>query len=261
MSIRGCILGNSHTAALKMGWKRIRDQHPDVSLTFFAARRQLLRKTMIEEGMLKATTRNVAKEMEKSGGTSEIELEDYDFFLIVGGGASSRALLDMLEQHSLRETRLGGEMLISEGFLRDSFESRLQRNAAKHLVDVLTTASGKPVFVVPDPHLPNNPEKVKLLAYVTKVKKTNTFPLMANIFAETMGKVYSNATAVLFQYPETLDGPLLTKSIYARDYEHDRDEDVAPESEDDDLEIDFVHTNAEYGEIFWNRFLAENKFG
>lgn len=258
MSIRGCVIGNSHVAALKLGWQAVKADYPEIEIDFFAGPRQRLSKTFVRKGVLTTRDEIVAENLRLTGGSDRIDLRSYDFFCVSGGGASSRILLLMQADHMPYGGSNSGEMYISEAYLRACYEARLRHSAAKHLVDLLTEASPAPVFYVPDPHLSNDQDTLmRYLETVLKVQARNGFDLSRAIFNETVESVFSNATEILFQLPETLDGPLLTKVEFARGpgLSQAQADDEAEESDFGDI----FHLNSRYGALFWVEFFRQHR--
>jgi len=88
---RLCLMGNSHLAALKLGWDRLRDAHPDVAVTFFGSRGAGVCKGMrLEGGALVPSAQDLVNFRWTSGGLKEIRLEDFDCFALVALGFAPR---------------------------------------------------------------------------------------------------------------------------------------------------------------------------
>lgn len=80
-----CILGNSHIAALKSGWERIKDDFPGTTLTFFGSRRKRLGDLTIERDRLIPKNEFVRKDLAlTSGGQEYVAPSEYDAILIFG---------------------------------------------------------------------------------------------------------------------------------------------------------------------------------
>ncbi|MFC3122273.1 hypothetical protein [Agaribacter flavus] len=83
--MRLCVIGDSHTAALKRSWDDIGSNRKDVSIRFFASRGVTISNLKIESGALVPHKKFIEKQMElSSGGSSRIVEEDYDTFLVYG---------------------------------------------------------------------------------------------------------------------------------------------------------------------------------
>ena len=74
-----CLIGNSHLAALKMGWPEIAQDLPDVQPAFFGARGAMMARLRVRGDRLVAKTAALAEQMSfVSGGLTEIVPGDYD---------------------------------------------------------------------------------------------------------------------------------------------------------------------------------------
>lgn len=88
MTINLCIIGNSHTGALKRAWDKVHTQNPDINITFFAHRAHGLKGLKIKENSLTPDNENLKKALEfTSGGINTILPDNYDYILIYGLGA------------------------------------------------------------------------------------------------------------------------------------------------------------------------------
>jgi hypothetical protein len=82
---RVCVLGDSHSACLKLAWEEVRGAHRDVTLTFFADRDLGLRGLQPRDGALVPDSAELRKTIEHtSGGLGVVDLGCYDAVLIVG---------------------------------------------------------------------------------------------------------------------------------------------------------------------------------
>ena len=82
-----CLIGNSHIAAIKLGWLNVAGEFPDVQLTFFAARFVEMAGLMAQGDRLVADTASLAAQISFiSGGLEEIIPKDYDMIVLCGLG-------------------------------------------------------------------------------------------------------------------------------------------------------------------------------
>lgn len=83
--MRICILGDSHTAALNMGWDRIRADYPNVAITIFAARGPTMGYLEAEGKDLVPGSLSLLKAMEfTSGREARVRTGDFDMFAVCG---------------------------------------------------------------------------------------------------------------------------------------------------------------------------------
>lgn len=82
-----CVIGNSHTGALKNAWDKIQADHPGEKITFFAQRGGGISDLVVQEGKLIPNNESLEKALEfTSEGKKEIDPNEYNVFLIYGAG-------------------------------------------------------------------------------------------------------------------------------------------------------------------------------
>jgi len=103
-----CVIGNSHSACIKLAWNDLKSKFPTIDLTFFAARATGIRSLQpTKDGVLVPISKRLSEALiHTSGGQSIIDLNRYDLVLLVGltsgypkfgyytRAAASRAMLD-----------------------------------------------------------------------------------------------------------------------------------------------------------------------
>lgn len=81
--MRLCIIGDSHVAALRLGWDQIAADFPDVELVFFGSHGTSLSGLEMRDGILVPADALLARKLQfTSGGLSRIVLTDYAALLI-----------------------------------------------------------------------------------------------------------------------------------------------------------------------------------
>lgn len=152
---RVCVLGNSHSAALHMAWKnRLAAATPNVAMTFFAAKSQMLRHVTLRDGVLVPDDQELADKIAMtSGGLTRIVLGDYDAFVL--GGLGMRISLTGLCQHHGTAAHARWEMpetLVSAACFRAMLAAGLSDNIAFWLLDrIRESGSIAPVLMCPTP--------------------------------------------------------------------------------------------------------------
>ena len=80
-----CVLGNSHVGALKRAWDLMPEWHQEYNLVFFTARSNGLGGLILIDNKLVPKTDRLKRTITyTSGGKSEIDIVEYDLFLIYG---------------------------------------------------------------------------------------------------------------------------------------------------------------------------------
>ncbi len=83
--IKLCILGNSHTASLKLGWDIIAHQYPDINITFFANRGVTMEALQVKEGILVPSNEELKTAIAyTSEGLTSINMQQFDACLLYG---------------------------------------------------------------------------------------------------------------------------------------------------------------------------------
>ena len=86
---RVCVLGNSHLAAVKLGWNQRAAAHPDLHCDFFGAPKNGMAEVAFEDGLIVPQNEAVrAAFAMTSGGRESVQLRDYDCVVAVGLGFS-----------------------------------------------------------------------------------------------------------------------------------------------------------------------------
>ena len=122
-----CVIGNSHIAALKLGWDLLvaQGQAPDLAPTFFGAPSDGVRHIRAEGGALVPKRDDIAGHFTTMAGKDRIILDDYDLFFLVGLNISVKRILRFYKTHAwvgLKGTE--GKVLVHPGFARDFLTER-----------------------------------------------------------------------------------------------------------------------------------------
>lgn len=223
-ALRICILGNSHAACLKEGWDRMANKYPHLQLTFFAARRDLLKGLHRTGNVLLPDTPGLARNLAfTSNGEEQVDLENYDIFLLQGLGLHLPGLDSRLSQAVLRQTH------------RDI----LHRSLSLALCKLIREASEAPIY------LGHNPQKAGQMANPQRLPYRAAWALMQ---AELPA-----ASAVLLEQPaETLVNDWHTRNELSRGSTRlDVGDRISGAPHDDE---DNEHMNADFGCIFLEHF-------
>ncbi len=85
MAVKLCVIGNSHSACLKLAWDRLGALYPDISITFFAQRGFGMGGLLPHRGLLVPANEKLhAAMIHTSGGIAAIDLRHFDAVLVVG---------------------------------------------------------------------------------------------------------------------------------------------------------------------------------
>lgn len=123
MSMRICMVGNSHLAAMKSGWQLMSDEYSDIDIVMFGAPGSSFFTIDVRNGQIIADTSKAAESFEKTGGARAIEIDDFDAVVLVGGGLSLMDTIKTLSTHLPYE-------LISDAFPASAILGARQRRKA-----------------------------------------------------------------------------------------------------------------------------------
>lgn len=93
-----CLIGDSHLAALKMGWPAIQADFPDVSLRFYAGGAATMLGLEVQDGALVAAAPELRRKFEMTSGGSYKIADVYDLYVLCGLGLSVRLARDVFRK-------------------------------------------------------------------------------------------------------------------------------------------------------------------
>jgi hypothetical protein len=135
---RVCIIGDSHAAALKKGWRQISDSFPSVELTFFASAQDKMPNLDVRDLMLVPATPELHSAFLRSSGRDAIEA-NFDAYILCG--------LGLLLTYAYAEwTRAGTCEGLCETMIEQLRESPSTRTLAK-----LRSITRSPICVIATP--------------------------------------------------------------------------------------------------------------
>ena len=230
---RVCVIGDSHTAALKAGWTSIADEFPDADLTFFAARRELLVSLEVQDGVLVTEDQRLRRAFEaSSGGADRIEPR-FDRYLLCGLGSGVNSVIPLLRAHRPATLARDDRQALSNACYAACMARVLALTPMMWMLGRLRQISDAPAVVVGPPLPVSRPA-------FTRLHASGEDAIFMSLYAGAWQSLTAPLGArVLPQPRETLDGSAMsTNPIYFRGGEH-----LADKSDDQS------HANAEYGAI------------
>ena len=244
---RVCVIGNSHLACMKLGWDRMRQRHPGCEITFFGSRGALCQHLQLCDRRLIPANDVLAADLRWiSGGLTAIALDDFDAFVLMAMQFAPTRVSQVARQFSYVDVRLDPrKRLISrECFLQSAFDG-LRNSIAVSVAEKIRSAVSKPIVIVPQPHVSAAWRETETYRTGFGNAPAGCWPLLGEIWQDCALKAARAVAAeALLQPGETMVDSFFTEHRFCKASVMLADG-LATEHPEDD----FVHMNAEYGEI------------
>lgn len=255
MSLRLCIVGNSHVASLASAWKGLAERWPTVEITFFAARGATLETLTARRGALQARNQKMREQLKwVSGGHEAIVAADYDAFWLIGLRLGVETIAPLYgscwaESHAPDPSRTP----VSDAAFARTAEERIRQSAAFAVYDKLRPITGAPVRVFPQP----NPS-IALLE--TTESRTEPFRRAAHNgdeaalwrqYSAALARVADEKGATLCGQPdETREREIFSSAVWSH-----RAVRLRPGLDQEHGIEDNIHMNAQFGALMLERHL------
>ena len=154
MTIRLLLIGNSHLAAPKLGWDEIADQYPEVRCDFFGGPANWIEGAVFEHGVIKVTAASSAEKVAKvTRGRTSVEVDGYDAIAFIGMRFGLAPYMRQLSRLTLHDLGPADQTfrIVSKSCLRQMLSDILADTPAFRWSSMIAEASGKPVFLIPQP--------------------------------------------------------------------------------------------------------------
>lgn len=210
--IRVCVIGDSHLAALKLGWDAIRDDFPDVELYFFGAPADHMENLVVAEAHLSAGSDMLRKFLVKtSGGFATVD-NAYSTYLICGlrfGIAKiQRLCTEYRAEGHIRDDRAP----ISDPCFFKCVAAGLRDTFAVRTFLKLRKITDAPVTIMHMP-MPSDQDTDSALARVSA--SADGVLIRQSFLAASQQLARELGFTLAVQPQNTLSGPLRTKAIYS----------------------------------------------
>ena len=154
--INVCVIGNSHLAALKLGWDKLNEdnQTSQISMTFFGAAANGLQNIEVVDNKLVPTTVNTKRALLfTSQGKDYINLIGFDAILLIGIDCDIGLIHEVLKIHQLTSMPNAEKNIMSEQCLSTIYidKFRIEENITFSLLSKIRSISQIPVLIIPQP--------------------------------------------------------------------------------------------------------------
>lgn len=251
---RIAIIGNSHVAALKVGWDPIANDHPGVSLHFIGSPAQSIADAYLDGVVLKGRSKLVRNGFLRTAGAEEVDLGDFDKIWIIGAGVRIRSIARLFMSarvHASGNAQSGEKAkglealdLVSQPLMVAMVRQMMSQTAARHLVDMCRASLKADVYVMPEPHISERILDGANRRGLKWIKEHGLAELVAEVFEEGYRQAFDGRATPVSQPADTIVNFMFTDDRYAAGS-------VRPNTMNDeitsDLSDDVTHKNDAYG--------------
>jgi hypothetical protein len=243
-----CAIGDSHLAALKLGWESIKSDHPGIRLVFFGAPGMNLKDLAVSDGSLVPTTERLRRLLKRTSDGLDVIAPSHDRFLVCGMKFAVFMVQRLYEKYrSEAEPRDNRRPLSDECLLRAA-QGFLRGSLSIEVVEKLRQVSRSPIGVIPVPFRADESG----LGQASWNRDRN---LVARTFAEAARKLGDELDFQPFFPPASmLSGPIQTKAEYSDNSVRLQRGNKAHDEED------ILHMNPRYGAEMLGMILADPAF-
>lgn len=243
-----CVIGNSHIAALKLGWETIRSDFPDVQLFFFGAPgRKMVGLTAVNQHLEPTDDIQRRYFRQTSGGRESIHA-NYDAYLFHAMQFGITRLEWFLSRERPENQKHDDRRPISDACFYDCVLGILRGTTATQTIAELRKITSAPATLTPQA-MPSEDQTDSTLAHLDSVGDAAT---VRDIFAAAASMLAREFDfAFLPQSPETLAGPCKTKRQYCTGSVA-----LAGGGRNAHPQDDYQHMNAEYGALLLRAWLV-----
>lgn len=153
--MRIAVIGNSHLAAYKLGWRSMRSRYEGLRLTFFGSPTTSMRALKVESGCLVPTTELLHRNLEWTSEGLDRVAGDFDAYVLVGMGLSFVHLMAILRTHrpfSIYDPADPQQQLVSDAAFSSFMAATLGNSTGMILLDKLRQITRAPVVYAPNPY-------------------------------------------------------------------------------------------------------------
>lgn len=262
MTLRLCIFGNSHLAALRDAWGRNPGRWPGVAVTFLAAPKDYLLQTRVQDGRLVAIHPAARAVFSRLCGLSEVSLADHDALVVAGASIGVPAIMPLYRD--MRWTGLIGFdhplpprqaqiTLVSAAAARAAMASVLQQRLGYVFASRLRQFTARPILLTAQPRVSDiiltNPGPATRLHNLAV--QNGDGAAIGQVFDQVATKVLADLQTVFLPQPtETVTRGILTKLSYMTDAKRLNATMDAPQPQ-----ADVMHANSLYGALLFDQII------
>ncbi|MFC7702801.1 hypothetical protein ACFQXB_01170 [Plastorhodobacter daqingensis] len=249
--MKGCIFGNSHSAALLKAWREHEGAWPGLSLDFFVRSGVGVQGHRLDGPVIRAEDPDFRDMLEKLGLHHEIDLSGYDFLAVVGSEISPFKSVAILRDNQIFGWRTNdlARPVISEKVLRAALADSLRAaNGARLLAQLRAVfQADKPIYVLTQPFpAAKHIDSPKLATFRRQIRQGDA-TRFARLYNEVAATVVEELGGLYLPQPqETVFKWVLTREKFTMGAP--RLTNLRLKQAQDDI----LHANADYGQVVLN---------
>lgn len=148
---RICFIGDSHLAALKLGWSAVEKDFPEMSPVFFAAPGKSLDGLVVADGALGAGSDTLAGSLKvTSGGQAKIA-DDYDHYVVYALELGVALAMDLSRQYRAERHAKDWRTPLSDECFLQSLTGVARETLAYRTMAKLRQVTSRPLLLCPLP--------------------------------------------------------------------------------------------------------------
>jgi hypothetical protein len=261
MTLRLCVIGNSHAAAYQSAVKEQADRWPGLAITVIGLPKEHLPDLVVEDGHLVGKTDMARRKMQQLVNARKVDLRAFDMIAVVGNGvALSRAmkLHQSLRWSDLPSVRRAADLarmaqiMTSEAAFRAMLGADLVGTAGGRMVQMLRAKVSQPLLVLSQPRF--NQRILRRGDFGSRaIIDAGDAPALSAMFDSTARDAFAAGGATFVpQSAHTIVQHLCTATAYC--------EGALRLSGDEDIKQpvkDVIHANAAYGAAMFDEIAAQ----
>jgi hypothetical protein len=206
-----CIIGNSHIAAIALGWKQIESEYPGIQITFFGAPGTKLKELIVSQGSLVPATTELRKIFRRMSMNTEIG-DNFQYFLICALQFGFFRVLPLYNKYRAEGFAKDNRIPISDDCFGKSLDGCLRKTLAVETVLKLRQITSAPIGLIPEPL----PSEGAMFGRIGRSKHRGEEKSVAKFLREASGRVARDLKIkVVSQAASTKSTALHTKRIYS----------------------------------------------
>lgn len=259
MTLRLCILGNSHVAALRDAWMQHPGRWPGLTLHFLAAPKDGLLHTTVQDGRLVPTCDSSRTALLHSCGISDITLADHDGFVVAGASICLQSILPLYRDarwHGLPSFARDTDVVasISGAAAQAAMTAILQDRMGSILVSRLRANTDLPIVLTSQPRISAavlRSPRPEMRLHKVAIDHGDSNALGANFDTAALGLFAGLGCRFLPQPPQTVSHGVLTDLAFMNGALRLTAAMTQPQ-----LKTDISHANALYGALLIDQIVA-----